>query len=217
MKAINSFLTGVAKEQTTQFLIDNGMVTPNDKGNVTLSAMRRALKELDDNALTDLANSFGFSEQENQVDAVIDSLGFSKDEIGKFTTSKGVDVPVINAKFKALSSGMNPSFEFSKGTIIVSSNAMRKLAERDILVKDETYPIKMDSIKPLQGRPGYFLAQALEAGIPEIQEIYKEKQREISALKDFKDRMRKIAGASEEEIKASVTDTLKDAFKNALG
>lgn len=217
MKAIKDFLTSVAREQTTQFLTDNGLITPNDKGNVTLNQIRRALKEMSDADLTDLADSFGYSEQENQVDTVIHSLGFDKDEIGKFTTSKGIEVPVINAKFKALSSGMNPSFEFSKGTIIVSSNAMRKLAERDILVKDETYPIKMDSIKPLQGRPGYFLAQALEAGIPEIQEIYKEKQREISALKDFKDRMRKIAGASEEEIKASVTDTLKDAFKNALG
>ena len=182
MKAINSFLTGVVREKTTQFLTDNGLVTPNDKGAVTLAQMRRALKELGEEAVTDLAEQFGFSEQENQVDDVISSLGFAKDEIGKFTTSKGVDVPVINAKFKALSSGMNPSFEFSKGTIIVSSNAMRKLAERDILVKDETYPIKMDSIKPLQGRPGYFLAQALEAGIPEIQEIYKEKQREICDL-----------------------------------
>jgi len=217
MKAINDFLTSVAREQTTQFLTDNGLVTPNDKGNVNLNQIRKALATLDNGTITDLAEQFGFSEQENQVDSVISSLGFAKDEIGKFTTSKGVDVPVINAKFKALSSGMNPSFEFSKGTIIVSSNAMRKLAERDILVVDETYPIKMDSLKPLQSRPGYFLAQALETAIPEIQEIYKEKQREISALKDFKDRMRKIAGASEEEIKASVTDTLKDAFKNALG
>jgi hypothetical protein len=110
MKAINSFLTGVAKEQTTQFLIDNGMVTPNDKGNVTLSAMRRALKELDDDALTDLADSFGFSEQENQVDAVIDSLGFSKDEIGKFTTSKGVDIAIINATYKKRSSSGSSSY-----------------------------------------------------------------------------------------------------------
>lgn len=217
MKAIKDFLTSVAREQTTQFLVDNDLVTPNAKGNVTLNLVRSALKAMSDDDLTDLANSFGYSEQENQVDAVINSLGFSKGEIGKFTTSSKIDVPVINAAFKGLSSGMNPSFGFSKGTIIVSSNAMRKLAERDILVEGETYPIKMDSVKPLQGRPGYFLAQALEAGIPEIQEIYKEKQREISALKDFKDRMRKIAGASEEEIKASVTDTLKDAFKNALG
>lgn len=217
MEAMRNFLTSVAREQTTQFLIDNGLVTPNAKGNVNLNQLRKPLKAMSDEEITELADSFGYSEQENQVDAVISSLGFDKDEIGKFTTSKGVDVPVINAKFKGLSSGMNPSFEFSKGTLIISSNAMRKLAERDLLVEGEPYPIKMDTIKPLQGRPGYFLAQALEAGIPEIQEIYKEKQREISALKDFKDRMRKIAGASEEEIKASVTDTLKDAFKNALG
>jgi hypothetical protein len=215
MKAINSFLTGVAKEQTTQFLIDNGMVTPNDKGNVTLSAMRRALKELDDDALTDLADSFGFSEQENQVDAVIDSLGFSKDEIGKFTTSKGVDIAIINATYKKRSSsGSSAIFEFSKGFIVISAARILQLARAGSLVVDKQYPIQMDSLKPLVGQPGYFSGKAIESGFDGIEDLYlaaADKKTDLKiALKDMRDQ-----GASDEEIQQLLANA-RQAKLNAL-
>ena len=208
MKAIKDFLTSVAKEQTTQFLTDNGLVTPNDKGTVTLAQIRKALSAMSDDDLTNLSVEFGYDESAN-VDSFVQDLGFTPEERGTITAKDGTSIAVINAVYQKRSSkGISVIFEFSKGFITVSSARILELAKSGKMVKGKTYPIKADSLVPQQGAPGYYLGVALQSAFEGIDDLYLEKADKMAdlkiALKDLRDQ-----GTSEEAIEAMLYDARK--------
>jgi len=208
MKAIKDFLTSVAKEQTTQFLTDNGLVTPNDKGTVTLAQIRKALSAMSDDDLTNLSVEFGYDESAN-VDSFVQDLGFTAEERGTITAKDGTSIAVINAVYQKRSSkGISVIFEFSKGFITVSSARILELAKSGKMVKGKTYPIKADSLVPQQGAPGYYLGVALQSAFEGIDDLYLEKADKMAdlkiALKDLRDQ-----GTSEEQIEAMLYDARK--------
>jgi len=209
MKAIKDFLTSVAKEQTTQFLTDNGLVTPNDKGTVTLAQIRKALATISDDDLEKLAEDFGFDANAEPADSFMQDLAFTPEERGTITAKDGTSIAVINAVYQKRSSkGISVIFEFSKGFITVSSARILELAKSGKMVKGKTYPIKADSLVPQQGAPGYYLGVALQSAFEGIDELYLEKADKMAdlkiALKDLRDQ-----GTSEEAIEAMLYDARK--------
>lgn len=202
MKAIKDFLTGTAKDVTVQFLTDNGLVEPNDKGTVTLAQIRKALTAMSDDELINLAVEFGYDESTTPSDAFIQDLGFNADEISTFTAKDGTAIKVVNAVYKKRSSsGLSTVFEFSKGLIIVSSARILQFAKSGGMTAGKRYPIVADTILPSDSLPGYFNGKALESGFDGIDALYlakSDKNADLKiALKDMRDQ-----GATEEQIES---------------
>ena len=200
MKAIKDFLTGTAKDVTVQFLTDNGLVTPNAKGTVTIQQIRKALTAMPDEDLINLAVEFGYDESTTPADAFIQDLGFSADEIGTFTAKDGTAIKVCNAIYKKRSSsGLSTVFEFSKGFIIVSSARILQFAKSGGMTPGKRYPIVADTVLHSDNLPGYFKGKALESGFDGIDSLYlakSDKNADLKiALKDMRDQ-----GATEEQI-----------------
>ena len=193
MKAIKNFLTSTAKEGTVTFLTDNSLVTPNDKGVVTLAQIRKALGAMSDEDLINLAVELGYDESSvTQADAFIQDLGFDKDEVGSITAKDGTVITVVNAVYVGRSSsGLSAMFEFTKGKITVSAARVVEFAKAGGMTVGKRYPIKMDSIIPQQGAPGYYLGQAVQSGFDGIQAIFlaqADRQADLKiALKNMRD------------------------------
>lgn len=200
MKAIKDFLTGTAKKVTVQFLTENSLVTPDDKGFVSIAQVRKALGAMSDEDLINLAVEFGYDESATPADTFIQDLGFTPDERGTFTAKDGTVINVVNAIYKnRSSSGLSTVFEFSKGFIIVKSAKILQFAKSGGMTAGKRYPIQADTILATPELPGYFNGKALESGFSGIDALYLAKADKNSdlkiALKDMRDQ-----GATEEEI-----------------
>lgn len=200
MKAIKDFLTSTAKTVTVQFLTENGLVTPDAKGFVSIAQVRKALGAMSDDDLTGLAVEFGYDPSSTPADTFILDLGFTPDERGTFTAKDGTVINVVNGIYKKRSSsGLSTVFEFSKGFIIVKSARILQFAKSGGMTVGKKYPIVADTILASAELPGYFNGKALESGFAGIDALYLAKSDKNSdlkiALKDMRDQ-----GATEEEI-----------------
>jgi hypothetical protein len=209
MKTIKDFLTGVAKEQTTQFLSDNGLVTANDKGTVTLAQIRKALATISDDDLEKLAEDFGFDANAEPADSFMQDLAFTPEERGIVTAKDGTKIAVINCVYENRSSkGTSVIFSFSKGFVTISASRILELARSGKMVKGKSYPIKADSFTANPNAVGYFYGVGVQSGFEGMDDLYLEKADKSAdlkiALKDLRDQ-----GTSEEQIETMLYEARK--------